>query len=224
MTGSVLISGIDYNGLIICIMVYSATKICMINMNLIMKPSWRRNVAIPHMMFMKRCFLAQLFYNSSYEYFYKVWRYYRLLIIGVRQYGKNYDDRDIVAAMRKYKHYDMLMSFFGIPGVQRLSCQSLFPWTAFRVELAYIYSIALMVENFESICISLPEKLINLDAEGKTILKRLIRHVDFRDVSTNLFKTYLPSIRKDRFGCSKKRGIFLIGHFFCYVGGIIAKP
>lgn len=142
--------------------------------------------------FIKKCFISQLFYNSTYEFFYKLWRYFRLLIL-FNWNGFDSNSADIVVdIIDKYQNYDMAKAF-GFEEFKTALFQ-LIEGKKISEETKKCVFFCLLKEDFTMICEQKKNILLSLSREQVDIVKYLTSFLDYRDINQKLFKLYYENI------------------------------
>lgn len=158
-----------------------------------------QGVEFEYMEFLKKCYVSQLFYNSTYEYFYKLWRYFRLLVIACWENTLLQSDEDILAIMNKYHHREMAMRL-GYDRFKSALCK-LAQDTSVSQSTKKKILYCLLTEKFDLICSKEHEVESSLNDTTKNLVGVLSSFLDFRDINLGLFNNFyyeLSNAKVDR--------------------------
>jgi len=140
-----------------------------------------------------RIFEAQLFYNSSYEYFYKQWRYHKLLILEAWHLPEVLNDTDIqyIASQNDQE------TFVSTPEYKILKSQL----TAFvqdptlSAEQKRMLLYCLADGSMKPYLAHYAESLASITDMTKNAIKQIVLAVDYRDINSSIFEFYLRKIK-----------------------------
>ena len=147
--------------------------------------------------FLRKVFYAQLVYNTSYDFFYKRWRYLKLYIAMVIEEGGPADASEIINAMKLHHHDDSILDEFFIPFKQAVD--TYYGLDTINTEEKKIFLYCMMLGNFSEYLSDYSETLISLTEDETKPIKQIVSFLDYRDVSYALF---------DYFDGEIKAGIF----------------
>lgn len=138
-------------------------------------------------------FEAQLFYNSSYEYFYKQWRYHKLLILEAWHLPEVLSDTDIqyIASQNDQE------TFVSTPEYKNLKIQL----TAFvqdpslSAEQKRMLLYCLADGSIKPYLAHHAESLVSITDTTKNAIKQIVLAVDYRDINSSILEFYLRKIK-----------------------------
>lgn len=178
-----------------------------------------QDVEFEYMAFLKKCYISQLFYNSTYEYFYKLWRYFRLLVIACWENKLLQGDEEILAVMNKYHHHEMAIRL-GYDRFKGALCE-LAQDTGISPATKKMILYCLLTENFDLICSKEYETTPLLNDTTKKLVGVLSSYLDFRDINLGLFNNYYYELCGGRIDRAYSLTKYLSESFTKLLGAII---
>lgn len=150
-----------------------------------------------YLLFLRGAYLAQLEWNVTYGYLYQKWRYLKLLLDTVLlSPAGECDDGFILSAMERCGQYDEMFAEDYAPF--RSDVAAFLAQAQLREETKRDFLLALMAGEIGWF---LPEHISELSAlspEGKALTRRIIRRLDYREVSQSFFVLYQEDLRQGR--------------------------
>lgn len=146
------------------------------------------DIEYEYMAFLKKCYISQLFYNSTYEYFYKLWRYFRLLLIACWEETLIQGDEDILAVMNKYHHNEMAICM-GYNCFKYTLCEFAQEVDILQCDRKRIL-YCLISEDFKSLYNDGDNCISKLNDNTKELIGVLSSYLDFRDINFSLFNKF----------------------------------
>ena len=152
-----------------------------------------------YLLFLQNTYLAQLDFNAAYDFFYKKWRYFKLLLTTILlNWGVDCDDGFILAAMRQYDHYDSIYRSDYQPFQQEvLTLIRIVPLTD-RTKQDFL--LALMVGQIGWFLKNHGDELAGLPMDAKEHTVQIIQRLDYRETSASFFTLYGQEILKGSAG------------------------
>ena len=144
-----------------------------------------------YLLFRQNCYLAQLDFNVAYVFFYKKWRYLKMLLAAVLlHWNEDCDDSFILTTMRQYDHYDSIYHNDYEPfrsDVFRFARAAAVP---LGEQTKQAFLLALMDGRISWFLQAHAAELPGLSDEGKDLTARIIAKLDYREVAGSFFKQY----------------------------------
>lgn len=134
---------------------------------------------------LKTAYKAQLIHNTTFPYFYKKWRYYKLYLVNILIHDGEYDDSSIVELMKQNDHYDDIYIQFYLPFVQSVREFLSFEVLPSEVKQHFLFSV--MVSHAADFFIKCKQYLYNLSSEQQLVCRKINSYLDYRFISLNLF-------------------------------------
>lgn len=147
-----------------------------------------KGIEYEYLAFLKKCFVSQIFYNSTYEYIYKLWRYLRLLIIDCWDENNQQDSEEIIDVMNKYQHYDMVMRL-GYAEFKDILYQFVADKSISMFKRKCIL-YCLLKEDFGALCKKHACILSDINENTKKLIGKMTAFLDFRDINEKLFRNF----------------------------------
>ena len=142
-----------------------------------------------YLLFLRNVYLSQLDFNAAYDFFYKKWRYLKMLIATVLlNWGDNCDDAFILSTMRQYDHYDSIYHSDYEPFKRDVFM--FVNMVPLADESKQTFLLAMMVGQIGWFLQGHAAELAELPAEDKALTAQIIEKLDYREVSGSFFKLY----------------------------------
>ncbi len=174
-----------------------------------------------YMAFLKKCFISQLFYNSTYEFFYKLWRYYRLLIIINWNSVKAKPAGEVIDIMNKYHDHEMAERL-GFENFKDALYQ-LMDSEELTIENRQLIFFCLLSEDFTPLFGENKEVLLSINAGVAGLIRYLISFLDYRDINQKLFVEFCDTLVKKEFSDALLVSAKKISIMFSNLADIISK-
>lgn len=146
--------------------------------------------------FLRTSYLAQLEWNVTYDFFYKKWRYLKLLIDTViTSQTDDYDDAFIISAMEKYGHYtdvflDQYQPF-------REDVTAFMASAGIDAYTKKYFLAALMVGQLEPFLRDCADALAC--ADDPALIRGIVEKLDHRDAALSFYKRFEDDIKQGRY-------------------------
>ena len=148
-----------------------------------------------YLLFLQNTYLAQLDFNAAYDFFYKKWRYFKLLLATILlNWGGDYDDGFILADMRQYDHYDSIYRSDYQPF--RQDVLTLIRTVPLTDGTKQDFLLALMVGQIGWFLKNHVAELAGLPMDAKEHTAQIIQRLDYRETSASFFTLYGQDILK----------------------------
>lgn len=148
-----------------------------------------------YLLFLQNVYLAQLDFNAAYDFFYKKWRYIKLLLATILlNWGGDYDDGFVLAAMRQYDHYDSIYHTDYQPFQQEVL--TLIRTVSLTDRTKQDFLLALMVGQIGWFLKNHGAELAGLPVDAKEHTAQIIQKLDYRETSASFFTLYGQEILK----------------------------
>lgn len=144
--------------------------------------------------FLKKCFYAQLAYNASYEFFYKRWRYYKLVLVQAWE-SNVISTNEVLLLVKKNRHEDI----FDKEEFQKF-CENLeriLSSSELDGKTKNTLCFGLLIENVSIFSSELWEKLSKTNEEVKESIRQVVRLINFRNINEIFLKNIIPGISID---------------------------
>ncbi|MBC5742748.1 hypothetical protein FMM74_003950 [Lachnospiraceae bacterium MD308] len=152
--------------------------------------------------FLRRAYYAQLDWNVSYLFFYKRWRYLKLLInLMLINDDVNVDITDIISTMKENSHYDEIYQSIFVPFKNDLI--EFWGFDSFSVEEKKAFLFALMQGEIGDFILHFGEALKKATNSQRNTLKRLLSYLDYREASNSIYQLFSGEIKKGYFDNAK---------------------
>lgn len=151
--------------------------------------------------FLRKVFYAQLVYNTSYDFFYKRWRYLKLYIAMVIEAGGPVDASEIIDVMKAHHHDDSVLDEFFIPFKQAVD--TYYELDAVDTEEKKIFLYCIMLGNFSEYLSDYTTTLMSLTEDETKPMKQIVSLLDYRDVSYAIYDYYDDDIKAGLFQQAK---------------------
>ena len=146
-----------------------------------------------YLAFLKTCYLAQLYWNASYNSFYKTWRYQKLYLCAVlSSFPQPVDDAFIRSAMEEFHHFESTYADIYHPFTEDVMAFMNSVQLELPVKRALLFALAsgnvkwFLAQNRDAFC--------SLSQDDKNILRRIIARLDYREVSQAVYSLYSEQI------------------------------
>lgn len=149
-----------------------------------------------YLKYYKTVLYAQLYWNQDYPFFYKRWRYLKLLIANTLSSGETNNKR-ILDAMEEHGHFQMVYEDTYKPfaeNVRRFWTLS----TMTEYDKGYLL-FSLMIGRVNDFLKDRESAIVKIGSEEKKLLKDIVSQLDYREVNLSIYKNYGSSIKENRF-------------------------
>lgn len=151
--------------------------------------------------FLRKVFYAQLVYNTSYDFFYKRWRYLKLYLAMVIEEDGPVDASEIIHVMKSHHHDESILDEFFIPFKQAVD--TYYALDVMDTEEKKIFLYCMMLGNFSEYLSDYSETLISLTENETKPMKQIVSFLDYRDVSYAIYDYYDGDIKAGLFQQAK---------------------
>ena len=145
--------------------------------------------------FLRKVFYAQLVYNSSYDFFYKRWRYLKIYLTMVIEEGGPADPSEIVEEMKSHHHDDNVYEDYFIPFKEAVDKYWNLPRISIEEKKIFLY--CMMLGNFSEYLSDYAESFSTLTTSETIPMQRIVSLLDYREVSCAIYDYYDEDITAD---------------------------
>lgn len=143
--------------------------------------------------FLTKAFPAQLESNTSWQFFYKKWRYLKWHLASVLLNNGSVDEEYIVDTMKKNGHFDEMFNDIYAPFVEQV--RTFWNLESFSTREREQFVFALMKGHMEEFFVQNKELLSKLGEQEKALIRTLVNSLDYREISLGFFNAYKEEIK-----------------------------
>ncbi len=149
-----------------------------------------------YLAFLRTSYLAQLEWNITYDFFYKKWRYLKLLLnIVITSATDDYDDAFIISAMEKYGHYTNV--FLDLYQPFKEDVTAFMASAGIDMYTKKYFLAALMVGQLPPFLRDCADALICVDDPAR--IRRIVEKLDYRNAALGFYMRFEDDIRQGRY-------------------------